>query len=351
MSYVRVAESLGLDARGLAAEAGIRAELLTTPDLMVRARSLFRLKELAAQRSGALDFGLRLARERINFSYLGALGALAREEPDVRSMLRLLANKMHLHSAIATVRLAEAADLALVEIAIDPDGENKVMQSTEYSLGMLCLMLRQMLGQSWRPAQVHVIHQQLGTLPQYRAVFGCPMKFGASANLLVMSSRDLDRPNPFHHAGLRAYVTMAPTSSLASGPEGCVAPRLVAQLVGQLLPNGNCSAAQVASGLGIDRRTLHRHLARAGTSYTEVLQQTRAALARQYVAAGALGMTEIAELLGFSALANFSRWFKTQLGSSPRVWQASQKDAGSVEGDPVRVITERAPAPPASAPR
>lgn len=329
MSYVRVAESLGLDARGLAAEAGIRAELLASPDLMVRARNLFRLKELAAQRSGALDFGLRLARERINFSYLGALGALAREEPDVRSVLRLLSNKMHLHSAIATVRLAEASNLALVEIAINPDGESKVMQSTEYSLGMLCLMLRQMLGQSWRPTQIQLIHQQQGTLPQYRAVFGCAMKFGASANLLVMPSRDLDRPNPFHHAGLRPYVTLAPISSLAGGPEGHVAPDLVAQLVGQLLPNGSCSAAQVAGELGIDRRTLHRHLAHAGTSYTQVLRQTRVSLARQYVAAGALGMTEITELLGFGSLSNFSRWFKGQWGSSPTVWQAKQKERAS----------------------
>ena len=57
----------------------------------------------------------------------------------------------------------------------------------------------------------------------------------------------------------------------------------------------------VASTLGVDRRTLHRHLAAEGESFSSLLHSTRASLAEHYLANDRYSMTDIGQLLGFTA--------------------------------------------------
>ena len=45
----------------------------------------------------------------------------------------------------------------------------------------------------------------------------------------------------------------------------------VRQLVYELLPSGRCSVERMASSLGMDRRTLHRHLARDGETFSSIV--------------------------------------------------------------------------------
>jgi AraC-like DNA-binding protein len=324
LCFARVAADLGLDAQALAAEVGIGSEQFATPDLPVRAGRVHRLLELAAARTEVVDIGLRVARERLNFSHLGALGVLARDEPDLRSVLQRVARDMHLHSTSNSLHLTEAGDTAILEMRVDADGEPVIRQSTECAMGGLCFILRHLLGAEWRPAALHLIHARWRTDLPHRAAFGCPVVFGSEANLLVMHRADLDRPNPMHQAGLGAYTSVKATSLALSGA-GKITPELVAHIIQRLIPAGTCSAPQVARELGIDRRTLHRHLAQADASFTGLLQETRQAMAIEYLSADVMSVTEISDLLGFGSVSNFSRWFATTLGSAPTRWRDAQR--------------------------
>ncbi|MCX4820199.1 helix-turn-helix domain-containing protein [Streptomyces sp. NBC_01142] len=75
--------------------------------------------------------------------------------------------------------------------------------------------------------------------------------------------------------------------------------------------------------MGVDRKTVHRHLARSGETFSSVLNHTRVQLARQYLGNQNRPLTQIAELLGFSALSTFSRWFRDEFGSSPTAWRTA----------------------------
>lgn len=74
--------------------------------------------------------------------------------------------------------------------------------------------------------------------------------------------------------------------------------------------NGFPSLQTTARLLHMTTRTLHRRLIDEGTSYRELLESVRRALAREHLRAGRLGMDEIAYALGYSDLANFRRAFK-----------------------------------------
>lgn len=80
----------------------------------------------------------------------------------------------------------------------------------------------------------------------------------------------------------------------------------VRRLVLSLLSTGHCSADQVASQLGIDRRTVHRRRAREGSRRRE------------------RPVSYVAELLGFSVHSAFARWFRGRFGCSASAWRAGR---------------------------
>jgi AraC-like DNA-binding protein len=78
----------------------------------------------------------------------------------------------------------------------------------------------------------------------------------------------------------------------------------------------------------MDKRSLHRHLAIEGETFSSILSSTRSNLAERYLANDRYSMSEITYLLGFAASSAFSRWFHQHFGVSPSVWR-EHSTAGS----------------------
>ena len=87
------------------------------------------------------------------------------------------------------------------------------------------------------------------------------------------------------------------------------------------LASGTCSVEHAALRLGMDRRTIHRHLAKEGTTFSALLDAVRDELLEGHVHNRSRSLAAIAELLGFSALSAFSRWFKQRHGCSATEWR------------------------------
>jgi AraC-like DNA-binding protein len=74
---------------------------------------------------------------------------------------------------------------------------------------------------------------------------------------------------------------------------------------------------QVASGLGVNVRTLQRRLDDNGLSFSQLLNDVRCELAQRYITHTPHSMGRVAEQLGYSNLSSFTRWFTSQFGCSP----------------------------------
>jgi AraC-like DNA-binding protein len=92
--------------------------------------------------------------------------------------------------------------------------------------------------------------------------------------------------------------------------------RVYARLI-EYLPAGDCSREKVAHSLNMSESAFQKKLKAEGTSYQEVLDETRAELARHYLGKSGLSISEAAFLLGFTDSSNFSRAFKRWTGKSP----------------------------------
>jgi AraC-like DNA-binding protein len=106
-----------------------------------------------------------------------------------------------------------------------------------------------------------------------------------------------------------------------------------------MLPSGLCSIDNVANRLGLNRRTLHRHLAREGQTFSSIIDAVRTELATRYISNRDL--TSISDLLGFSARSAFSRWFRGQFGCSVSEWRATQLPSVKSKGLVTGVNAER----------
>jgi AraC-like DNA-binding protein len=91
----------------------------------------------------------------------------------------------------------------------------------------------------------------------------------------------------------------------------------------QELPSGNISEEIIAEDLYMSQRSLQRRLREEGTTYKELLNETRRDLAAQYIKASSVSINEITYLLGFSEPSNFSRAFKRWTGVSPSEYRQS----------------------------
>ena len=96
------------------------------------------------------------------------------------------------------------------------------------------------------------------------------------------------------------------------------------RLVQDLLISRRASAELVAAGLGLSRSSLYRQLAEAGTTFSSILDDVRADMARRYVVDDGLPLSDVAHRLGFSAPSGFSRWFRAEFDCSPFAWRSAE---------------------------
>ncbi|MFC0436986.1 AraC family transcriptional regulator [Kutzneria buriramensis] len=341
-SYVEVSRSVGIDPARLMRGVGLDPSSLGLPDRWIPAVAIARLLEQSAATSGCEDFGLKLA-ERRRLANLGPLSLVIREEPDLRGALRTLIRHENMYNEALRIHMAVTNGLATVRIGFEFGEPTGTRQATELAMGTLHRLLRDFLGTQWQPLTVCFTHTAPADPSAHRRFFGPALKFEQKFNGVVFYENDLETPNKTSDPQLRAYAQQFLDS--VGFPEETTTLDRVRELVELLLPTGRCSVEQIARSLGVDRRTVHRHLADENETFSSVLNSVRTELAEQMVSSGRHSLTEVATLLSFSSSSNFSRWFRGRFGCSPSRWCA-EKSARS----PGKPSPRNPPSPAARAP-
>jgi AraC-like DNA-binding protein len=317
--YVELSRSLGIDPQPLMRRVGLDAAALAVPDRWISGAAVVELLELSAAASGHEDFGLLLSKLR-RLATLGPISLLVREEPDVRSAVELLLRHEHMYNEVLHTRLSEHDGMATIKVELDPGEPMPHRQGTELAVAAFHRVLVGFFGPGWQPLSVCFTHAAPSDGATHRRVLGPVVEFGREFDGIVLYAADLASPNAMADPLLRTYARQY-FEAVAAPRDTTVVDR-VRELIEVLLPTGRCSVEQVARSLGVDRRTVHRQLAQSGETFSALLNATRAQLAERFAANPSRSLTEISELLGFSAPSAFSRWFSGQFGCPPRQWRA-----------------------------
>jgi AraC-like DNA-binding protein len=150
----------------------------------------------------------------------------------------------------------------------------------------------------------------------YESVFDCPVAFGAAHCEMIF---------PRSHLSLRPVQANIITAEICEEICSTMLHRLeqssdlVTRIRSLLMANArNCpSLESIARRVHMSPRNLRRKLHHEGTSYQRILAEVRAMLAKEYLATTDLSMEQVAELIGFSHVANFQSAFKRWVNQTP----------------------------------
>jgi AraC-like DNA-binding protein len=320
--YVSIARSFGLDPYRLLREADLDRSCLVDPETKIPVDAVCRLLENSSHAARAEDFGLRMSEPR-RLSDLGPLALAMRDAGTLREALQSASCYVCLHTDSLLLSLKEMDNQAMLEIEPLTDGSAPSRQGTELAIGVFYRAIRELLGSSPNSSRVWFPHSAPNNISTHRRVFGPRVEFGHSAIGLLFTRRDLDAPLPGADPVMARHVKRYLDPMLARS-HGTVSER-VRQLVYEQLSTGRCAAEQAANSLGMDRRTLHRHLDRYGETFSSIVDEVRSDLALHYLEERRRSLSEVALLLGFSAPSAFSRWFRNRFGRSPTSWRTAER--------------------------
>jgi AraC-like DNA-binding protein len=131
---------------------------------------------------------------------------------------------------------------------------------------------------------------------------------------------DLEKPIPTSDPVMARYIQQY--LELIGGRANATASDKVREFVWMLLPAGRCSIEHMAEYLGVDRRTVHRRLVHEGTTFSSIVEDVRTEMVGHYLEDPSRPLYVMAQMLGFSALSAFSRWFRDRYGCSASQWRA-----------------------------
>lgn len=173
-------------------------------------------------------------------------------------------------------------------------------------------------------------HEAPADQSAYRAIFPrATLVFGAAFDGFVGDAANLDRPLPTANASLHGVLRDHADRLLAElAPGDSLVERVSADIMAALR-DGSAAAERTAARLGMTRRTLTRRLGQSGTSYLELLKETRYRTAMHYLRNTEQSVEDIAFLLGFSECPSFVRAFKRWSGYAPLEYRKRQRGVAS----------------------
>jgi AraC-like DNA-binding protein len=320
-TYVEVAESLGLDGRGMLIRVGIHPDAMKDTENRVPAEAVARLLEMSAQESGCENFGVLLGEKR-SLATLGPMSMLLERLPNLREVLRAsIAYQRHFND-IADLSFEETDEGCCIRLGLVP-GPWPV-QMTDLFLVLIDCVLAGAAGGAWRPETVYAARARPADLTPWRRIFTAPIEFDAEFNGFFASHETMDAPLPLADP-VMAENALRLVGMVQLGPRPDRLAERVRRALGPLLPDGRANVAAVAKRLGMSQRTLQRRLEAEELRFDALLDEVRRDLAASYLSQTSRQISTIASMLGYASPSSFSRWFAGVFGKAPHAWREEKR--------------------------
>lgn len=310
------AEEAGVPRARLAAEAGID---LGDGAAAVPFADLAAAYEAAARLTGDAAFGLHIG-ERTNSRMYGLLGYLVANAETLGDALTSLVSYQGLWTLGAGFDLERRPGQARLRYWTESGvAAAERRQESEQMLCALLAFIRSAIALRVVPLEARFEHRAPAEIGEHQRIFGCRLLFGMGRTELVLSEDLLALPVPDADANLSRVVKRQAEAELGTAFSGTpFIHRLEAVAGAILLGSGDLSLTGLAKATGLGPRTLQRRLRGEGLSLRELVNRTRASVARRLLREGRLSLAEIAFRLGYSQTSAFHRAFLRWNGVTPR---------------------------------
>ena len=317
-------DEMGKDPTVILSQVGLTPEEARDPAIRLEVRTEIKLLELAAEEVQDEWLGFHLARN-FDLRDIGLVYYVMASSEQLADALRNAERYSQINNEGVRLRFRMQDGSAVIALDYVDVDRHIDRHQIEFWLVTLVRICRQVTNGRLSPSRLKTRHFRNGMPVEFRTFFGVDIEFGANADeiwfprpiaLLPVAGRD-----EYLNELLRRYAEEA----LARKPRERLTVRSKAEdVLSKLLPHGRATASEVARRLGMSARTLSRKLVEEGTSFAEMLDQLRAALAKRYLHDETLPVSEIAWLLGYREISSLTHAFKRWTGMTPRRFRSSQ---------------------------
>lgn len=316
----RALESYGIEPSTIFRRAGLDPDKLHDPNARYRDKQMYRLWQLVLQQTGDPYVGFKVASfwhpsaaHALGYAWLASATLKDALERTVR-YFRLVTDKERL-------RLEETAEEYRLVIENPVADYPTAAEDLDASFAALVHLCRMCLGESFKPRRITMRRPEPPELTPFREQFRAPIQFSGNEDSVCFDKVDALTPLPTANAEVARANEKIVQDYLARFDRSSVAMQVRARLTEQL-SSGHATQDSVANALHMSLRSLQRRLKEEGTSYKDLVDETRRELAAHYMAESHLSINEITYLLGFSEPSNFSRAFRRWTGRSPSAYRA-----------------------------
>lgn len=312
----------GLDRQVLLKASGLDAGQLDNPDARVPFRTQQALWTAIQEQLESPHAGLAIG-QALAPGQFSVFGYLLQSSPTLAAALQAVQRYQRLAGEGGELSLhAEGDCLWLVYRAVEP--EQAATRIRVLALMAFWQSLMAPLLSNFHLLGARFMHAAPADSQAYHEVFACPLQFAAADYAIGLPQALLEQPLAQANLPLQKLLREHAEALLARLPSESLSARVVSLLSAQL-SQGEPDRSQLAQTLNLSERTLQRRLAEEGSSYQQLLNDSRRQLAERYLRDAQLPATEIALLLGYSEPSVFFRAFRQWTGLTPGEYRASQQ--------------------------
>lgn len=136
-----------------------------------------------------------------------------------------------------------------------------------------------------------------------------------------MRATDMQKSLPKDHLTHRTAVDYLTGAVASRKPDTS---QLARTLIRQLLPTGAIGLGDIALHLGVHPKALQRRLGAEGTTFAELVDQTRREAADRLLSDTDLSLDHLSRQLGYAEQSVFSRSCKRWFGTTPSAYRLSR---------------------------
>jgi AraC-like DNA-binding protein len=313
--------TLGVNPPDVLAAAGLSERALDNPESTIPYGVMGLLLKVAAERTGCPHFGLEIGKQ-IRTTTLGLLGELMRNSPTLRVALKDFAFHQHRNAHGGAAYLLEDKQQAFFGYAVYQPSVPGAHQICDAAAMAAFSLVSELAGEGNASSlKVLFSRSEPGNVVPYRRSFGVKLFFNAEQTAVVVPLEMLDQRVAGADARLRLILEKR-VKALSHAGDLDILTQLRREIRVGLL-KGAVSANEMASQMGMGRRTLNRRLDVAGIRFQEVLDETRFDFVQHLLANTQLSISKIGAIVGYSDPSALTRSFSRWAGVAPSEWRSN----------------------------
>lgn len=310
-------DAAGCDSAALFAEAGFDSKDLDGPTARCSVEKTAHLWRISVEATGDPAFGLKVA-SQIKHTTFHALGYGLSASSTLKEACLRLQRYCHVVSDAVEYQFFKVG--GEYHFIIEPV-THVPWESIDALVSAHLRMCRSLIGREYSPLSIELRRPRPHVMEDFDRLLRAPMRFGAEQNRLVFDAQSIERPLDGGNPELARHNDAIAIQHLARIERNNIEAR-VREVLAQRLEGSEPSQEDVAELLNVSARTLQRKLGDGGTTFKEILDDTRHTLALAYLSEPQYSVSEVTYLLGFSCSSSFTRAFRRWTGQSPSDWRA-----------------------------